>query len=415
MNSPVMNGVGYAAAGEAFKPRSDLTDESIHSFISRRFSPYVAETLIDAVTSGIYAGDIQKLSMRSCFGRLFDMEKEHGSVVRGMLAEGITKQTSAFRSAAGARLTHPMNDSKYKELLLYNAQNEDASSEFVKQASRATSVSFRGGMQELPNELLRQLEADPNIHIIQGKKVRHILPGVGDNVDISGADFDSTGHVSEQLLARLWGHSKGTAEGAAGRVEGGDASANSSSGPFGGKVVLEDGRVISADHVFSTLPAKDLAPTLGQGLPVQVRLGGQQDKSSSAGAMRAERAMRHHEVLSALGSIEYATVGVVNLGYDANVNRYDGFGHLVPSKEKEGILGVTWDSSTWPDQGPIVGSDPLLPGGCLISCMYGLQELAFRTYACPHAAHTLPSHLLHQYLHQQPVEVNGWDLAGLAG
>ena len=33
---------------------------------------------------GIYAGDSNNLSMRSCLPQIYDMEKTHGSVVRGI-------------------------------------------------------------------------------------------------------------------------------------------------------------------------------------------------------------------------------------------------------------------------------------------------------------------------------------------
>lgn len=52
-----------------FSPAQE--DESIYSYASRRFSPKIAETLFDPLTLGIYAGDIHKLSVRSCFPTFF--------------------------------------------------------------------------------------------------------------------------------------------------------------------------------------------------------------------------------------------------------------------------------------------------------------------------------------------------------
>lgn len=53
-----------------------------------------------------------------------------------------------------------------------------------------------------------------------------------------------------------------------------------------------------------------------------------------------------------LNSIPFATVGVVHLGYRKQVHQYQGFGYLVPSSEKEEILGVIFDSSVFPEQNP---------------------------------------------------------------
>ncbi len=66
---------------EFFRRKSQEEDESIASFFSRRFGVKTAEILADAITTGIYAGDIHTLSMRSCFPGLWEME----SILRGYL------------------------------------------------------------------------------------------------------------------------------------------------------------------------------------------------------------------------------------------------------------------------------------------------------------------------------------------
>jgi len=45
-------------------------DRSIHDYISQRFSPRIAEAIIDPFISGIYAGDIKRLHMASAFPKL---------------------------------------------------------------------------------------------------------------------------------------------------------------------------------------------------------------------------------------------------------------------------------------------------------------------------------------------------------
>lgn len=71
---------------ELFVARSIASDESIYDFAARRFSPQIAEMLFDPLTLGIYAGDIRKLSVRSCFPALYKWEREKGSVVRGLFS-----------------------------------------------------------------------------------------------------------------------------------------------------------------------------------------------------------------------------------------------------------------------------------------------------------------------------------------
>lgn len=52
-----------------------------------------------------------------------------------------------------------------------------------------------------------------------------------------------------------------------------------------------------------------------------------------------------------LKEIPFKSVGVVHLGYARKVNPYEGFGYLIPTSEKESVLGVIFDSSVFPEQG----------------------------------------------------------------
>ncbi|MBX9744918.1 MAG: protoporphyrinogen oxidase [Chlamydiales bacterium] len=73
------------ACREFFTPKKKSEeDESIYAFVSRRFGPRIADVFFDPLTLGIYAGDIHKLSIRSCFPSLCRWEMQEGSVIRGM-------------------------------------------------------------------------------------------------------------------------------------------------------------------------------------------------------------------------------------------------------------------------------------------------------------------------------------------
>jgi oxygen-dependent protoporphyrinogen oxidase len=65
-------------------PRTDVCDESIDAFARRRFGAEAAETLVDAFVTGIYAGDPQLLSLPASFPRLAALEREYGSLTRGL-------------------------------------------------------------------------------------------------------------------------------------------------------------------------------------------------------------------------------------------------------------------------------------------------------------------------------------------
>ncbi len=71
---------------EPFMGRGPEGDETVMSFASRRIGPEAASVLVDAMVSGIYAGDPSNLSLRAAFPRMADMEARHGSLVKAMLA-----------------------------------------------------------------------------------------------------------------------------------------------------------------------------------------------------------------------------------------------------------------------------------------------------------------------------------------
>jgi len=61
-------------------------DESIADFIRRKFSPTFLERLVGPFTSGIYAGDPEKLSLRAAFPILYEAETAKGSILRGAIS-----------------------------------------------------------------------------------------------------------------------------------------------------------------------------------------------------------------------------------------------------------------------------------------------------------------------------------------
>ncbi|XP_049325053.1 protoporphyrinogen oxidase [Astyanax mexicanus] len=89
----------------------------------------------------------------------------------------------------------------------------------------------------------------------------------------------------------------------------------------GWEIKLEDGITLKADHVISALPASALASVLP---PAAEPLSKQ------------------------LLEIPTATVGMVNLEFSGSVLPVTGFGHLVPSSEDRGLLGVVYDSIPFP-------------------------------------------------------------------
>jgi oxygen-dependent protoporphyrinogen oxidase len=69
------------------RPRVRTGDLSLHEFIRDHFGAEFADYALNPFVSGVYAGDPAKLSARHAFPLLWSMEREHGSLLRGQLAQ----------------------------------------------------------------------------------------------------------------------------------------------------------------------------------------------------------------------------------------------------------------------------------------------------------------------------------------
>lgn len=65
---------------------ASAADESVGSFVRRRFGAELARYVFDPLVGGLYAGDPEQLSVEALFPHLKRLEREHGSVVRGVWA-----------------------------------------------------------------------------------------------------------------------------------------------------------------------------------------------------------------------------------------------------------------------------------------------------------------------------------------
>jgi protoporphyrinogen/coproporphyrinogen III oxidase len=75
----------FAAEPDVPAPRG-RADESVASFVSRRFGREAYESLVEPLMTGIYGGDGERLSLQATFPQLRVLELEHGSLLRGLPA-----------------------------------------------------------------------------------------------------------------------------------------------------------------------------------------------------------------------------------------------------------------------------------------------------------------------------------------
>lgn len=251
-SSKLTGKAAWSFVREPFRKAGTAEDESVYDFASRRVNEHFAKYLVDPLVAGIYAGDPKKLSARSCFGQLFELERKHGSVLRGII-----------KSAKENKEPAPSQNVLYKHLEKHGG-----------------IYSFQEGMETLPRALASVI---PSTEVLTNTKLLSL-------------SYSPQGSVRVRLRKQ-------------------------------GREVEEE-----YDSVVSTLSALDLSDVLSR-------------SSCSDPASLSQLAEQ-------LKSIEHASVYVVNITYASSVSVEPGFGLLFPTSEGVEILGITFDSHSFPSQSP---------------------------------------------------------------
>lgn len=87
--SPLLSfGAKLRLCGEPFRPRGRDPDETLAGFVRRRLGSEPLRELVGPFVSGVFAGNPERLLVRHAFPRLWRLEQEHGSLIRGALKKG---------------------------------------------------------------------------------------------------------------------------------------------------------------------------------------------------------------------------------------------------------------------------------------------------------------------------------------
>lgn len=150
LREPLFKDLFSASLTEPFKSaQRGMDDESIGSFISRRFKPALADNIVSAIIHGIYAGDIYQLSVRSIFPILWYAEKEVKSVTAAV--------------GKGLALRWPQDVSLKAEW----AKAAPVTGK-IKAVRDSSVFTFKRGIGQLADRLVSRLQEFPNVNIRLG-------------------------------------------------------------------------------------------------------------------------------------------------------------------------------------------------------------------------------------------------------
>ena len=124
------------------RSKPDGIDETIHEFARRRIGSEAAEVLIDAMVSGVFAGDTRKLSLASTFPKIAAMEEAHGSLVWAMVSRMRERRTAKRR---------------VRELTQRGESIEEMTCSGGPAGPRGTLTSFKRGLDVLIERLVAEL------------------------------------------------------------------------------------------------------------------------------------------------------------------------------------------------------------------------------------------------------------------
>ena len=89
----------FRILGEPWRKKGDDPDESVGSLAQRRLGRSFYEYAVDPFISGVYAGDPMTLCTRYALPKLYNLEANYGSFIRGAIAKGKEPKSSRDRLA----------------------------------------------------------------------------------------------------------------------------------------------------------------------------------------------------------------------------------------------------------------------------------------------------------------------------
>ncbi len=85
--------------------RTDASDESLADFVRRRLGREALDRLIAPMAMGVYGGDPERMSIRSCFPTIYSLERTYGGLFKGMFSKMKVKRQARNQSAGGGQST----------------------------------------------------------------------------------------------------------------------------------------------------------------------------------------------------------------------------------------------------------------------------------------------------------------------
>ena len=164
---------------DLFLPRGDpSSEESLGSFVRRRFGDEVLERVVQPLIGGIYAGDPDTLSLQATIPRFLEMETRHRSVIKAMIAQ-------RRATAKGRKRSSVDSGARYGELVSFDRGMESIVQALVSSIppdarhtrSNVATLKREANRWELTCSDGRRFDADGVILALPARKAAVLLRG----------------------------------------------------------------------------------------------------------------------------------------------------------------------------------------------------------------------------------------------
>ena len=122
----------FRILGEPFRKKGTNPNESVAELAARRLGKSFVRYAVDPFLSGVYAGDPNKLITRYALPKLYNLEQQYGSFIRGSIAKAKQPKTDRDKLATKKvfsvngglnNLTDAMTEAIGKEKIILSAEN----------------------------------------------------------------------------------------------------------------------------------------------------------------------------------------------------------------------------------------------------------------------------------------------------
>ena len=161
VKTPLLSPLGKlrAAADYVVPRRKSDDDESLASFVRRRFGQEMLDRIVQPMVGGIYTSDPERLSLQATLPRFVEMERRYGSLIRGM-QKSASAEKKQSADASGARYGLFATPKAGMSDLLRTLANETGARVSIRLGFKAQQVQVQPNRVVIHSESGERVEGD---------------------------------------------------------------------------------------------------------------------------------------------------------------------------------------------------------------------------------------------------------------